>query len=75
MEYEEALKKFEETGECEWCGGEGEICENAGHSNEYFTRCPVCNLPKEEDPDEAFENERDNNLSFSRESVGSLSVK
>ncbi len=53
MEFEEAIKKFEETGICDWCNGTGEIVENAGMNGEdgRFERtekCPVCKK-KEED--------------------------
>lgn len=46
---------------CKVCLGERVITHEAG-KNEYYTPCPRCNQPSEEDPDWAYENERDNNL-------------
>lgn len=49
MDYEEIKKKFEETGECEWCEGVGEESfdenDNDGNlqSGVGTRKCSVCN--------------------------------
>ena len=48
MEIEEARKKYEETGICEWCGGTKKVTRNAGCDDEYTEDCEVCNTKSEE---------------------------
>jgi excinuclease UvrABC ATPase subunit len=44
---------------CEICGGDGVITREAGTDSEYYEPCPVCNPPKEEDPDSYRDNLED----------------